>query len=461
MTTATTLPAVTWSSGDAGAPLPPLVPGLPVLGNALSLQNAPLTFLVDCYHQYGPIFRLKALNRAFTVMAGHEANQFLARAGDEHFSSELLFGGFAEEMGTRVFMVAMDGEPHRRLRKLMRRGFSREAIGDHMDKVVALARAETARWSPGKLIPLLRRVQMLVAAQLGVVTVGREPGEDFDDIARFLNTNMRATVLRTWPRLMLQTPWYRQSKARVEAVADAVLAWHQANPPVDRPADLVDDMLAARTDAGEPYDQATLRVWAVGPFFAGIDTVANTLTFMVYALVKHPEVLARVRAEAAALLAGPITDVRGLKEYTALYGLVLETLRRYPVAAFTPAHGGAALHLCRAPRRGGHGGDGGQRRHPHAAAALPQPGGLRHRPLPAPAQRAPPTQRLCALHVGRAHLPGRGHGRGGDAVDDCHHRSHRGSGTAAGPRQSEHRAGAAAQPGAGLPRARQGGGKVR
>jgi cytochrome P450 len=336
MTTATTLPAVTWSSGAAGAPLPPRVPGLPVLGNALSLQNDPLTFLVDSYHQYGPIFRLKALNREFTVMAGSEANQFLARAGDEHFSSELLFGGFAEEMGTRVFMVAMDGEPHRRLRKLMRRGFSREAIGDHMDKVVALARAETARWSPGKLIPLLRRLQILVAAQLGVVTVGREPGEDFDDIARFLNTNMRATVLRTAPRLMLQTPWYKRSKARVAEVADAVLAWHQANPPVDRPADLVDDMLAARTDEGQPYDQATLRVWAVGPFFAGIDTVANTLTFMVYALVKHPDVLARVRAEAAALLAGPLDDARSLKEYPALYGLVLETLRRYPVAAFTP-----------------------------------------------------------------------------------------------------------------------------
>lgn len=336
MTTTTTLSPVTWSSGTGSAPLPPQVPGLPVLGNALSMQHDPLAFLVGCYAQYGPIFRLKALNREFTVMAGLEANQFLARVGDEHFSSELLFGGFAEEMGTRTFMVAMDGEPHRRLRKLMRRGFSREAIGDHMDKVVALARAETARWAPGQLIPLLRRLQILVAAQLGVVTVGREPGEDFGDIARFLNTNMRATVLRTWPRLMLQTPWYKRSKARVAEVADAVLAWHLANPPVDRPADLVDDMLAARTEDGAMYDQATLRVWAVGPFFAGIDTVANTLTFMVYAMVKHPDVLARVRAEAADLLASPLDDARSLKDYTALYGLVLETLRRYPVAAFTP-----------------------------------------------------------------------------------------------------------------------------
>lgn len=79
MTTVTTLPTVTWSSGATGAPLPPLVPGLPVLGNALSMQHDPLSFLVDCYQRYGPIFRLKALKREFTVMAGIEANQFLAR----------------------------------------------------------------------------------------------------------------------------------------------------------------------------------------------------------------------------------------------------------------------------------------------------------------------------------------------------------------------------------------------
>ena len=119
MTTSTT----SWSSGQSAAPLPPQAPGLPLLGSGLKMMNDPLSYLVSCYGQFGPIFRLRALNRNLTVMAGLEANQFLARAGDEHFGSEALFGGFAREMGTRVFLVALDGEEHRRLRKLMRRGY--------------------------------------------------------------------------------------------------------------------------------------------------------------------------------------------------------------------------------------------------------------------------------------------------------------------------------------------------
>jgi cytochrome P450 len=120
-------------------------------------------------------------------------------------------------------------------------------------------------------------------------------------------------------------------------VADEVIDWHLANPPGNgRAPDLVDDMLQARTEDGQPYDRATLRVWAVGPFFAGIDTVANTLTFMLYAVLKHPDILERVRQEAQSIVDQPPTDVYALKNYQALYGLVLETLRRYPVAAFTP-----------------------------------------------------------------------------------------------------------------------------
>lgn len=234
-------------------------------------------------------------------------------------------------------MVAMDGEPHRRLRKLMRRGFSKEAIGAGMDQVVSEAVTELRRWTPGEEIPVLRKMQVLVASQLGLITVGRRPEDDFDDLTRFLNTNMRATVLRSSPRLMLSSPAYKKSKAHVEAVADEVLDWHLQNPAGDgRAPDLVDDMLQARTEDGQPYDRNTLRVWAVGPFFAGIDTVANTLTFMMYAAYKHPAILERVRAEAKALLGAPLTNVYALKECRALYGLVLETLRRYPVAAFTP-----------------------------------------------------------------------------------------------------------------------------
>ena len=40
----------------------------------------------------------------------------------------------------------------------------------------------------------------------------------------------------------------------------------------------------------------------LGPFVAGMDTVANTLAFMLYALLEHPDALERVRQDAAMLL---------------------------------------------------------------------------------------------------------------------------------------------------------------
>lgn len=323
-----------WSSG---ATLPPQVPGLPLLGSGLKMMNDPLSYLVSCYHQFGPIFRLRAPGREMTVMAGLEANRFLARAGDEHFGSESLFGGFAREMGTRVFLVALDGEEHRRLRKLMRRGYSREMLVPHVVDVIEMVRETARSWRPGQVLTVLDVFQRLVAEQLGWALVGRKPGAYFEDVRGFLNIIMRSSVLKMWPGFMLHSPAYRRAKAGTFALAREVIATHRSVPPGDaRPADLIDDLLAARDEDGQPLDENALVVSAIAPFFAGIDTVANTLTFMLYALLKHPAVLARVTAEAQAMFAEGIPSLHALKELKALHGATLETLRMYPVAAFTP-----------------------------------------------------------------------------------------------------------------------------
>lgn len=332
--TASTTP---WTGGHSTAPLPPLVPGLPLLGNALQMMNDPLTFLVACYRTYGPIFRLKALNRDMTVLAGLEANQFLARAGDEYFGSKTLFGGFAREMGTHVFLVALDGEEHRRLRKLMRRGYAREMLTPRVEDIVTMVRETAQGWQPGQTLPVLDMFQRLVAEQLGWALVGRKPGAYFEDVRTFLNVIMKASVLKMWPAFMLRSPAYRRAKAGAFALAREVIAAHRAVPSgAARPADLIDDLLAARDADDQPFDENALVVSAIAPFFAGIDTVANTLTFMLYALLKHPAALARVTAEAEAMFAEGIPRLHALKELKALYGATLETLRLYPVAAFTP-----------------------------------------------------------------------------------------------------------------------------
>src|SRR5258708_13264376 len=71
---------------------------------------------------------------------------------------------------------------------------------------------------------------------------------------------------------------------------------------------------------------------ALGPFLAGLDTVANTCSFMIYALLDNPAVLKRVLDEVdAVFVQGPLTwDL--LKNMTAFHAPPMETLPRYPVA---------------------------------------------------------------------------------------------------------------------------------
>src|SRR4051812_37507223 len=100
-----------WHGSSVSVPLPPLVPGLPILGNALPMAGNPLQYFVEQYRRYGPIFRIKVLNKPYTVLGGLEANRFLI-SGNEVFSSHEALSGMGRELGTEKLLLAMDGPEH-------------------------------------------------------------------------------------------------------------------------------------------------------------------------------------------------------------------------------------------------------------------------------------------------------------------------------------------------------------
>lgn len=317
-------------------PLPPKVPGVPLLGSTLGMLNDPLHYLIRLHQEFGPIFRVQIPGRTYTVMAGLEANQFMSRRGDEFLGSGDLFGSFAAEMGTNFFLTALDGEDHRQMRKLLRPGYSRDQVLPHFVTMIEITRRMVRQWQPGQSLALLPAVQRIVVEQLGAAVINRAPGEYFDDIFEFLNTMMYVKVMKTWPPIMLQRPAYKRARRRIDEFARLVIQEHRENPPTDRQPDVLDNVLAYRDANGQPVSEKGLIVTAIGPYFAGMDTVSNTLAFMVYALLKNPEVLEQVVAEANSLLSRDTLTQADLKDAKALYGATLETLRMYPVAAFLP-----------------------------------------------------------------------------------------------------------------------------
>jgi cytochrome P450 len=333
-----TVQASHWEIGRENAPKPPLVPGLPFIGIAHKLFRDPLAYFVGLYHQYGPIFRIKLFDRDITVMAGIDANHFLNRDGNNILNSEKLFGSFGREFNTDVFLTAMDGQKHKHLRKQSRRGYSRSAMIPHLAELLQIVDTFTDSLKAGETFDVLTTIQYLVTQQLGVVIAGRTPDDYFPDLQRFLNYNINVKVLRMWPEFMMRMPAYKRSKARVIELGKEVLAAHRAkqNQGEEGVNDLIDDLLRAKDIDGRPYDEAMLLAATVGPYFAGIDTVASSLSFLIYTVLKHPEVMAQVQEEAKRVFADGVPTLTDLKGMEVLHGAAIETLRIYPVAPFTP-----------------------------------------------------------------------------------------------------------------------------
>ena len=128
---------------------------------------------------------------------------------------------------------------------------------------------------------------------------------------------------------------YKNAKARVMELGDQMIKDARSRYAATRPENrnLIDDIMAAHIETPEKMPASDLILSLTGPYVAGLDTVANTTSTVVYTVLKHPEVKARVQKEVDALFAAGDVDEEGLlQKLPALSGAIMETMRLYPIA---------------------------------------------------------------------------------------------------------------------------------
>ena len=91
-------------------------------------------------------------------------------------------------------------------------------------------------------------------------------------------------------------------------------------------------MAAQDADTGERMTDQQLRDEAMTLFLAGHETTANALAWMWHLLAQHPEVEARARAEAQAVLGGRAPTAEDIPRLRYLTQVFEETMRLYPPA---------------------------------------------------------------------------------------------------------------------------------
>ena len=124
-----------------------------------------------------------------------------------------------EALGTKKFLLSVDGEEHKRLRKALNPAVTRKQMVEYVPKLETISRQHLDRWSENGAFDARAALKRLVYDQLGGVLTRIDASEYYEDVVRIFDTAVRVGVTRVWPAFMSNNPWARRSRRRTQELA--------------------------------------------------------------------------------------------------------------------------------------------------------------------------------------------------------------------------------------------------
>jgi cytochrome P450 len=328
------------SERRARVPYPPGDTNLD-LARTRQMARDPLPLLMDAYERHGPIFTLRLLSAKVVFMLGPEANSYVTVTHPHNFRwREGSFGDLIPLLGDGLLTI--DGGYHDRARRIMMPAFHREQIDAAVATMTAETEAALADLPPGAVVDVyawMRNLAMRIAmrALLGLDPDdgghGKAAAEHFERALGYYGTDYVVRLLRG-----PGTPWRRLIASRrvLDGIVAAEIARRRATPDPGR-RDVLSLLIEARDEDGSRLSDEEIRDQLMTLMFAGHDTSTSTVSFLLYELSRHPDALAKLRAELSDVLAGePPTPAQLAGELPYLDMVVDEVLRLYPPAWIGP-----------------------------------------------------------------------------------------------------------------------------
>jgi cytochrome P450 / NADPH-cytochrome P450 reductase len=328
----------------------PHPPTRPVFGNALSLDaSTPLQSLMRMARELGPIFWLDMMGMPFVVVSSADLVDELS---DEKRFDKLVRGSLR-----RIRAFAGDGlftahthEPNwSKAHNILMTPFGNRAMQSYHPSMVDIANQLVTKWERLNADDEIDVVHDMTA--LTIDTIGL-CGFDYrfnsfyrEDYHAYVAAMARCfeTIMYT-RNLPLEKLWMRKRNrdfakdvAFMNAMVDQIVAERRKN--ADATGDKKDMLGAMMTGVdrttGERLDDINIRYQINTFLIAGHETTSGLLSYTIYALLKHPDVLKKAYEEVDRVL-GP--DINARPTYQQVTGLTYvtqilkEALRLWPPA---------------------------------------------------------------------------------------------------------------------------------
>jgi cytochrome P450 family 138 len=201
-------------------------------------------------------------------------------------------------------VFALDGDAHRQRRRVLTPPFRGQRMRAYQDIIVAETEREIENWPQATEFATLHSFERITLNIILRAVFGAD-GAQFDHLRVLLP---RLVSMGSWLMLLPNTPidrwrhspWarFRRLRSEYDAVVRDLIGLALADPGLAERDDVLAMLLCSSTEIGEPMAHQDIADELLTLLTAGHETTANTLSWAVERLRRHPQVLTRLQQEA-------------------------------------------------------------------------------------------------------------------------------------------------------------------
>jgi cytochrome P450 family 110 len=324
--------------------LPP-GPRTPAVWQTYRFVASPEAFSKELSDRYGDAVGFRALvGRGIAILGADLAREVFAAPPDTFAAVSILESLFGPSA-----VIAISGEPHKKLRKLLNPRFHGAQVKGFLAAMQRAVRVQLSTLDKiagtGQVVALTDITQALaldviIETVFGAAEIDRDAARSaLLGIVHGFSPVLAggSTLHKSW-----FPPWRRFVRAR-----DAFDRWvagvvkHRRARGVDALGDdVLGVLLAARYEDGSSMSDVEVRDQLITLLLAGHETSAIAMAWSIYYLLRNPAVLERLRTEINAL--GPSPTPEAITKLRYLDAVVSETLRIEPIVT-------DIVRICREP----------------------------------------------------------------------------------------------------------------
>jgi cytochrome P450 len=322
------------SAGTLGAPPLPR-------GRLLDFQLNPIACMRRLYRAFGTVAAIEEGDQRLVFVFGPEYNQRVL--SDTHTFHARFFAvrGPRRSAQRRITgaLLSMNGEEHKRHRRMVIGPFQKKAIETYRDPLAALATQMVDAWQAGEERDMLHEMTQHMLRVTSSILFGYDVPELAYAIGRkterwaAMNHEVGIAAFVSDPASF---PAYEQLLHMAEDLEKEILAMIELRRASAKPGnDVLSVLLRAQDEQGVGLTDDELIGQAAILFAAAHMTTAYSLSWTLFLIAQHPRVYAELVDEFDRVLHGVAPSFAQLEELPVLDRVVKEAMRVLPASAYS------------------------------------------------------------------------------------------------------------------------------